>query len=71
MRSPMPEALQAGAGEHDRVVLAGVELAQARVDVAAQFEHHEVRAQRAQLALAAQAGRADARALRAALSSAA
>jgi hypothetical protein len=58
------EPLQAGAGEHDRVVVAGIEPRQARVDVAAQIEQLQVRAPGAQLRLPAQRRRADARARR-------
>jgi len=56
------EAFQARAGEDDRVVVAGVELGQARVDVAAQRPHLERREALAQLRLAPQARRADDRA---------
>ncbi len=44
--SSRPEPREPGGGEHERVGLAGGELAQARVDVAAQLDHVEVRAAR-------------------------
>ena len=49
---------EAGGGEHERVGLAGRELAQARVDVAAQLDHVEVRARGEQLRAPAQRARA-------------
>ena len=58
-----PEAREPGRGEHDRVGVAGGELAQARVDVAAQLHDLEVGPQRAQLRGAAQRRGPDARAL--------
>jgi hypothetical protein len=48
------ESVESGAGEDDRVVVAGVELVQARADVAAQVEHCQIRTQRAQLRLSPQ-----------------
>src|SRR5207302_10312979 len=54
------EPLQARPREHQRVDLAGGELAQARVDVAAQLDYLEILARGAQLRGAAQAARADA-----------
>ena len=63
MRSPKPEPLQAGRGEDDRVVSAFVELAQARVHVAAQRLDDELRKALAQLRLAPQARSADDRAV--------
>ncbi len=59
-----PEALEPGGREHGRVAVAGVELGEARVDVAAQHDDLEVGPAMTQLALAAQARGADARALR-------
>ncbi len=64
MRLAEPQALQAGGGQHDGVVLALVELAQAGVEVAAQRLDAQVGAQCAQLHHAAQAGGADDGALR-------
>ena len=58
------QPLQAGGGEHDRVVLPFVELAQPRVEVAAQRLDLQVGPLRAQLHDAAQARGADARAVR-------
>ena len=58
------QALEAGGRQHDGVVLAFIELAQARVEVAAQWLDFQVRAQRVQQHLAAQARRADHGALR-------
>ena len=65
-RDPLAEAqpLQTRGGEDDRVVLALVELAQPRVDVAAQRHDRQQRIALAQLRFAAQARRADARAAR-------
>jgi hypothetical protein len=57
------EALQAGGGQHDGVVAAFVELAQAGVEIAAQRFDAQVRAQAQQLRDAAQTGTADDRAL--------
>ena len=54
------QALEAGGGEQDGVVLAFLKLAQASVDVAAQGVDIQVRIDRAQLRLAAQTGSADA-----------
>ena len=59
-----PEALQAGAGQHDGVVVPAIEFRQPRVDVAAQVQQLQVGPQRAQLRLPTQRRRADARALR-------
>src|SRR5262249_5214031 len=56
------ESFQPGRGDDDRIVLAVVELAQARADVAAQRFDLELRKAVAQLAFAPQARRADARA---------
>ncbi len=53
------EARQAGVGQQDGVVLAFVELAQARADIAAQLAQLQVRPQQSHLGLAAQAGAAD------------
>ncbi len=58
------QAHQAGRGQHDRVVAAFVELAQAGVEVAAQRRHAQVGTQRQQLRHPAQAGGAHQRALR-------
>ncbi|MNN18055.1 hypothetical protein D3C81_1312590 [compost metagenome] len=58
------QPLQTGAGQDDGVVIAGIELAQARIDVAAQVARLQVRAQGAQLGLSAQRRGADAGALR-------
>ena len=55
------EALQAGAGEHERVEAALAELAQARVDVAAHRHHLQVLARGPQLRGAAHAAGAHAR----------
>src|SRR3546814_3199213 len=55
---------QAGTGQDDRVVLAGIELGQAGVDVAAQVQQFQIGAARTQLCLAPQGRRADARASR-------
>src|ERR1035437_8528270 len=59
----LAEALQPGRGEDDRVVLALLEFAQARVNVAAQRMSVEVGADGLELRLVAQAGCADTRAL--------
>ena len=64
MRVPRPEPLQPGRCEDDRVVATLVELAQARVDVAAQRLDSQLRIALAQLRLAAQARRADDRVVR-------
>ena len=53
------QPFQAGGGEYDGVVLAGIQLGEAGIDVAAQVADHEIRAGGPQLALAAQAGGAD------------
>ncbi len=53
------QADQAGGGEDDRVIFAGIQLGQARVDVAAQEADLQVRTPRQQLGLATQAGGAD------------
>ncbi len=58
------QALEAGGGQHDGVVLAFVEFAQAGVEVAAQGLDAQVGAQGAQLGEPAQAGGAHHRALR-------
>ncbi len=50
---------QAGGGQDDGVVFAGIQLGEAGVDVAAQVADHQIRAGGAQLALAAQAGGTD------------
>jgi hypothetical protein len=54
------QPLQPGCREDDRVVLPGVELAQPRVDVAAQRQHLKQRVALAELRLAAQTRRTDA-----------
>ena len=64
MRCVQAQPLEAGGRQHDGVVLAFVELAQARVEVAAQRLDAQVGPQRAQQHHAAQAGGADHRALR-------
>ncbi|MNM69214.1 hypothetical protein D3C81_808020 [compost metagenome] len=53
------QADQAGSGEDDGVVFAGIELGQAGVDVAAQEADFQIRATGQQLSLAAQAGGTD------------
>lgn len=53
------QPFQAGGGEDDGVVFTGVQLGETGVDVAAQVADHQIRACRAQLALATQAGGAD------------
>ena len=64
MRDESASRFEPGRREHDRVVLAFVELAQPRVEVAAQRLDLHVRTQRAQLHDAPQARGADARAVR-------
>ena len=59
-----PETDQSRGGQHDGVVLFLFELAQPRLDIAAQREQLQVGPRVLQLALPPQAGRADARALR-------
>ena len=61
-RALQPQPLQPGGGEDDRVDLARVELAQARVDVAAQLHDLEVGPHGEQLRAPAQRGGADPRA---------
>src|SRR5215472_1484644 len=56
------QAVQAGRGEDNGVVFFVFELAQARVDIAAQRVNVEIGSDRPELRLAAQAGRADTRA---------
>ena len=56
-----PEPLQPGRGEQDRVVVAAVELGEARLDVAAQRGELQARVARRDLRGAAQAGGAHAR----------
>ncbi len=58
------EALESRAREHDRLELALLELAQPRVDIAAERHDRDVGAQREQLRAAPQAARADTRAAR-------
>ena len=53
------QSFQTGGGEDDGVVLTGIQLGEAGVDVATQVADHQIRAGGAQLALAAQAGGAD------------
>ena len=53
MRSLVPEAPEAGGGEHERVELAGVELAQPRVEIAADRREPCAREQRASAARSA------------------
>ena len=57
------EPVEPGGGEHEHVHLAGGELAQPRVDVAAQLDHLEVGPHGEQLGAAAQRARPHARAL--------
>ncbi len=66
LRDPIghAEAREAGGGEHHGVELAGVELRDARGNIAAQHLDLEIGTQREQLALPAHARRADACALR-------
>ena len=59
-----PQPPQPGGGQDERVDLAGGEPPQARVDVAAQLDHLEVRPHGEQLRAAPQRARADARARR-------
>ena len=59
MRCVEAEPFQARRGEYDGVELALVELAHARIDVAAQRLYRQPGIARAQLALPAQAGGAD------------
>ena len=54
------KTLEAGGGHHEGVVFAGVELAQARADVAANGKHFKVRIVHAEHELAAKAGSAHA-----------
>jgi DMSO reductase anchor subunit len=54
-----PQTVQAGAGEDDRVVVAGFELRDPRVDVAAQILDIQIRSARTQLRLPSHRGRAD------------
>ena len=62
MRSRPAQPLQTGGGQHDRVVLAFVQLAQARVQVAAHRFDRQIRTQPAQLRGAPQRTGADLRA---------
>ena len=61
MRSLVAEPLQPGDGEHQRVVLAGIELPQPRVDVAANRQEARAGMARAQLRAAPDAARPDRR----------
>ena len=53
------QALQAGHGQDDGVVVAGIELGQTGVDVATQIAHLQIRSSRLDLGMAAQGGGAD------------
>ena len=64
MRSAISQAVEAGFGQDDGVVIAPRNLRQPRVHVSANLEHLQIRTAKAQLRLAAQAARAHARALR-------
>ena len=59
-----PQAVQPGRGQHNGVVNAFLQLAQARIHIAAQAFNAQIRAQGKQLRLTPQAAGANARALR-------
>ena len=59
VRRSQAEAVEAGRGQHDRVVMSFAQFAQARVDVAANQGKLEVRTQRLEECAAARARRSD------------